>query len=324
LNAAPSTAIFAPNSEPAPHVDVVDFAQEGQRLVGAQLTGAGHECADVLRQAAAAETQAGVEESASDPGVVPERIGEQRHVGSGSFAHLGDRVDERDLGRQKGVRRDLDQLCRLQIGHQERNPGIEHRRIQFANRGFGTRRIILHAQHYAVGVQGVLYGKPFPQKLGVPSDFDVHAGPCGRASPLDKLSGSPDRNCRLADDHRRSSQSRNQRVDYGVDMAQVGAVFAPLLRGADAEEMHFGEFSGQVVVRGEPQAPGSDVVLQHLSQPRLVEGNVAGSQLGNLTGIDVDADNFVPQFGHPRGVGSTQITRSKNGAPHTPVCKPLQ
>ncbi len=30
------------------HVDRVDLAQEGQRLVGAQLTGAGHEGADVL------------------------------------------------------------------------------------------------------------------------------------------------------------------------------------------------------------------------------------------------------------------------------------
>ena len=70
--------------------------------------------------------------------------------------------------------------------------------------------------------------------------------------------------------------------------------------------------------------PGSDVVLQHLSQARFVEGNVTTSQLGDLTGIDVDADNLVPQFGHPRCVGSTQITRSENGAPHTPVCKASQ
>ena len=55
---------------------VVDLAQERQRLVGAQLAGAGHEGADVLRQAAAAEAEAGVEELAADPVVVADRVGQ--------------------------------------------------------------------------------------------------------------------------------------------------------------------------------------------------------------------------------------------------------
>ena len=88
--------------------------------------------------------------------------------------------------------------------------------------------------------------------------------------------------------------------------------------------MHVGEFGGQIVVGSEPKTARFDVVAQHLSQPGLVEWNVTSSQLGDLTGIDVDADNLMPQFGHPGGVGSTQISSTKNGAPHTPVCKSPQ
>ena len=49
--------------------------QEGQRLVDAQLAGPGHEGADVLGQAAAAEAEPGVQEAAADPGVVGQRLG---------------------------------------------------------------------------------------------------------------------------------------------------------------------------------------------------------------------------------------------------------
>ena len=73
-------------------------------------------------------------------------------VGAGGFTYLGDRVDERDLGRQKGVCGDLDQLRGLQIGHQERHLGIEHRRVQLADRGLGAYRIILDTEHNAVGM----------------------------------------------------------------------------------------------------------------------------------------------------------------------------
>ena len=91
LNAAPRTAMRRPTIEPshtsrarstirdpAPHVDRVDLAQEGQSLVDAELAGARHERPDVLGQAAAAEAQAGVEELAADPGVVADRVGQLR------------------------------------------------------------------------------------------------------------------------------------------------------------------------------------------------------------------------------------------------------
>src|ERR1700733_3711299 len=159
------------------------------------------------------------------------------------------------------------------------------------------------------------------QKLRVPCDFDVDTRTRCTADSLDKLGSGPDRNRGLPDDHRRPCQPRCESVDYAVHMAEVGAVFAPLLRSANPEEMHIGEVGSQVVVGGESKTTRGDVVPQHLSQTGLVEWNIARSQLGDLTRIDVHTDDFVPQFGHSRSVGSTQITRTKNGAPHTPVCR---
>ena len=49
---------------------------------GADLAGAGDERPDVLRQAAAAEADAGVEEPPADAGVVADRIGELGDVGA--------------------------------------------------------------------------------------------------------------------------------------------------------------------------------------------------------------------------------------------------
>ena len=107
-------------------------------MVGAQLAGARHERADVLGQAAAAESQARVEESPADARVVAERVGEQRDVGVDGLAHFGDGVDERDLRRQKSIRRHLDQLGGLQVGQQERHVLVEQRGVQLADRCLGV------------------------------------------------------------------------------------------------------------------------------------------------------------------------------------------
>ena len=138
-----------------------------------------------------------------------------------------------------------------------------------------------------------------------------------RARPLGQFGGGAHRHRRLADDHRGTTQPRHQRVDHGVHMAQVGAVFALLLRGSDAEEVHVGEFGRRVVVGGEVQPSRIDVVAQHLSQAGLVERDIARGQLGDLAGVDVDADDFVAQFGHPGGMCRAEIARAEDGASHT-------
>ena len=94
----------------AAHVDRVDLAQEGQRLVGAELAGAGHEGADVLGQAAAAEAEAGVEELAADAVVVAERVGELLTSAPAASQTSAIALMNEILVARKALADDLDQL----------------------------------------------------------------------------------------------------------------------------------------------------------------------------------------------------------------------
>src|SRR6266516_7585710 len=65
---------------PAAEVDLVDLAQERQRLMDAQLARPGDERPDVLGQAAAAETEARTQKLVADAVVVADRLRQRRHV----------------------------------------------------------------------------------------------------------------------------------------------------------------------------------------------------------------------------------------------------
>ena len=106
-----------------------------------------------------------------------------------------------------------------------------------------------------------------------------------------------------------------------MDMAQVGPVFALLLRRANAQEVHVGEFGCHVVVGGEPKPARGKVFGQQLAQAGLVERDVTAGELGDLARVDVDPDDLVSQFRHPDRVGGTQIAGAKDGASHTTVCR---
>src|SRR3954469_61557 len=165
-------------------------------------------------------------------------------------------------------------------------------------------------------MQGVVNGKALTEKFWVPGDFDVDAVGGQTARPYAQLGCGADGNGRLADDHRRTPQLRYQGVDDGVHVAQIGAVFALLLRRPDAEEVHIGELDGGVVVRREVQPGRGEVVAQHLSQAWLVERDVTAREFGDLAGVDVDAEYFVTQFGHAGGVRRAEIARAEHSASH--------
>jgi len=146
------------------------------RLLGAQLPGAGHERADVLGQAAAAEPDSGVEELAADPVVVADGVGELDHVGAGCLAHLGHGVDERDLGGQEGVRRHLDQLGGGEVGHQAGCARGERAGIHLVQqRDVGLRGRAVHSVDEPVGRDGVLDREALTQELRIPGEPDLPA-----------------------------------------------------------------------------------------------------------------------------------------------------
>ncbi|CFE38897.1 Uncharacterised protein [Mycobacterium tuberculosis] len=261
---------------------------------------------------------------ASDPRVVSERIGQLANVGTRRLAHFGDRIDKRNLGRQKGIGGYLDQLRGLQIGHQKRHARCQQRRVQLADGYLGARRIILYPKDDTVGVEGVVHREALAQEFRIPGNFHVDSPGCQCTGPMSQFGCGAHWDCRLADQNRRPDQTRHQRIDDGVDMPQVGAIFAYLLRRADPQEMHVGEIGRHVVVGGEPQAAGSQVISQQLSQAGFVERNVTPGELGDLTGIDIDPDDLVSQLRHTDGVGGTQIPSAEDAASHTTVCRWLR
>ncbi len=134
-----------------------------------------------------------------------------------------------------------------------------------------------------VGMQSVVDGVALAEELRVPSDLDFDVlgrESSGTSAQLRAVpTGTVDLPTMTAD-----RKQRDQSVDHSVNMAKVSAVFALLLGRSDAEEVHVGELHRSLVVGGEVQPAGFEVVPQHLSQARFVERNVAGGQCRDLSG----------------------------------------
>ena len=106
---------------------------------------------------------------------------------------------------------------------------------------------------------------------------------------------------------------------HEAPFAQVELKFrvsAPLAIARQLWKSHVGVVGGQLVVGGEPQPPRRQVVPHHLCQTGLVERDLAGGQLGDLALVDVDADDFVAELGHPGRMGRPQVAGSEYRASH--------
>ena len=133
--------------------------------------------------------------------------------------------------------------------------------------------------------------------------------------PRADVLGGPDRDRGLADHRAGPGQAGRQGADRGVDLAEVGGVRARVLRGADPDEVQVAEVRGLGEVRGEPQPSRGDVRLEQLGEPRLVEGDLAAGQGGDLVGVDVDTEDVVAGLGHRGGVGGTEVAGADDGDP---------
>ena len=257
----------------------------------------------------------------ADPLVVADGLGQPGHVGPGRLTDLGHRVDERDLGRQEAVGRDLHELRGGVVHDQERRAPLDHRCVDLTHDDLvaagwlAGARGVGHADHDAVGGQRVGDGEPLAQELRVPDQVDVRTRRCQGLEALPDVPRRPDRHRGLADHRARAGQEGCQGADRGVDLAQVGGVGPRVLRGADPDEVQVPEVSCLGEVGGEPQPPGGDVRREELGQPRLVERDLAAGQGGDLLGVDVDPEDVVAGLGHRRGVGGTEVAGADDGDP---------
>ena len=163
-------------------------------------------------------------------------------------------------------------------------------------------------------------GEALAQELGIPRHLDVDALGREPAGPFRQFGGRADRHRRLADDHRAVGVSRGTRVSITACTWRRSAPYSPFFCGVPTpRKCTSANVGGLVVVGGEAQPAGGEVVAQHLSQTGLVERDVAGRELGDLACVDVDADHVVPEFGHPGGMRRAEIARAEDGASHEPI-----
>ena len=147
----------------APLLQRVDLDDGVEQLeVVARVAGQLLERLDVLGEARPAVADAGLQEVRPDAVVEAHALGDGAHVGAHLLAHVGDLVDERDLGGEERVARVLDHLGR---GH----GGAHDVGVDAAVEVLDRRAVLLAeaADDDAVGLEEVLDGGALAQELGV-------------------------------------------------------------------------------------------------------------------------------------------------------------
>ena len=287
---------------PAPQVDRVHLAQEADSGTGAQFAGPGHEGADVLGQAATAETESRPQEGPADARVGAEDLRQGVHVAPGGLADLCHRIDEGDLRGQERVGCRLGQLGGFQAGDDEGGAIGKRAGVHLPEDPLGPAGG--DARDDPVRRQGVGDRAALTQELRVP-------GKLGGRARLREFGGEPPggahRHGGLADDQARPVQQRGQRRHAGIHLGQVSVITAGLLRGAGADEMHVTEFGGLAIGGGEPDPPGTEPFAQELFQAGLVNGQLPGIELVDLRAVGVHREDVEPEAGHAGGMGDAQV-----------------
>ena len=122
----------------------------------------------VFGEAGASETGSREKKLGADPAIEAHPASDGVHVRAHELAKPRDLVDERDLDRQKAVRRVLDQLRGSDVRDHERRFREEERAVDL--RHDLDRAGVGSADHDAVGAQEVGDRRAFPEKLGVGDD----------------------------------------------------------------------------------------------------------------------------------------------------------
>src|SRR4030095_3447920 len=102
----------------ASRVDIDDCRGDVERVAGARS--GMNERIRVLREAAAPIAETGLQEGRAYPCVEAHTLRDLRDVSAREFTNVGDRVDERDLRRKKGIGRVFDHLSRRYVGDDHR------------------------------------------------------------------------------------------------------------------------------------------------------------------------------------------------------------
>ena len=246
-----------------------------------------------------------------------ERLRQLHHVGAGRLADLGHRVDERDLGGQERVGGRLHQLGGGEVGHQQRDAGVESAagRPRAASPPTSAS---CDTDDEPVRAQRVLDRVALAEELRVPGQPHRRRPPgTVRAQPRGEPGRGPDRarwTCRRPGRH---VKQRGEAVDRRRRCRAVSAAYSPLRCGV------LTQMKWTVSPRSSPpkaatsanesvkrSRPDSTCLASSSSKPGLEEGRCAGRSAAIFSASDVHAEDLVTQCGHGGGVYRAEISRA--------------
>jgi hypothetical protein len=89
----------------------------------------------------------------------------------------------------------------------------------------------------------------------------------------------------------------------------------------DADERELRPLHDLTQRRGKSQAAALQAARNHLFEPRLVEGDLAGAELLYLFWIDVDTRDFVPEVGEARAGHKPDVAGSDDRYAHGSITR---
>ena len=223
-------------------------------------------------------------------------VGDRAHVGADLLAHVGDLVDERDLGGQERVGGVLDHLGR---GH----AGAHDVGVDAAVEGFDRRAVLVPeaADDDAVRIEEVLDGGALAQELrigDVGDAGDAHGVEVGH----DPLAGAH-RHGALHDQEALTSARCD--LPHGVLHARKVGVAGGRRWRVHGDEEEVAALEQDVVGRREREPVG--VVADELLQTGLVDRDLTPFQPADLLLVEVHAHDVVAQVGETDGRDEADI-----------------
>ncbi|MDQ0654299.1 hypothetical protein QFZ38_004555 [Pseudomonas cedrina] len=171
----------------------------------------------------------------------------------------------------------------------------------------------LTADDDAVRAAAVGDGRAFLEKLRVGDDIEFQV-PAGQVQGLfdvctQGVAGADGHGGFLHQNYRVPAVP-GYRIAHRQHVLQVSrAIF--VRRRAHGDKQHLAMFDGQLLVKGEMQAPALQVLLHHRRQPRLEDAHMALLQQLDLVLVDVHANDVVTHLGQYSGLHQADVTTTK-------------
>ena len=175
--------------------------------------------------------------------------------------------------------------------------------------------MVFAADDDAVGVQEVADGLALAQELGIRRHGHALGARAGFRQHALHEPRRADRDGRLVDDHGVGRQHRGDLPGDRLDEREVGGAVGAL-GGLDAQENDLGGLGRGRGADDELEPACGEALLDQLGQTELEDGNLALLQARDPLGVDVGAEDVVPEMGEAGRGGEPDVPGPDDGDPH--------